>query len=107
MDELSSSCKEKWNPQGQGLEIPVVVEQHEPHEFCDWLEDAFAVHGSCVPAGDSAVLSFFQKSSQSVEDWMRWDGWENLSVPEILTSIKADILKSFFALESCQFPFCF
>lgn len=96
----------------QGLEIPVSVKQHEPHEFCDQLEDVFAVHGSWVIACDSTVHSSFSseergKSSQNVEYWMRWDGWEKLSGPETLISIKVDILKSFLALESCQFPFSF
>lgn len=74
----------------------------------------FAVHGSCVTVCDRTVHSSFSseerergKSRQNVEHWMRWDGWENLSGLETLISIKVDILKSFLALESCQFPFSF
>lgn len=47
------------------------------------------------------------ESNQNAEHWMRWDGWENLSGPETLISIKVGILKSFLALEGCQFPFSF
>lgn len=74
----------------------------------------FAVHGSCVTVCDSTVHSSFSSkerewrgNSQNVEHWMRWDGWEDLSGRETLISIKVGILKSFLALESCQFPFSF
>lgn len=74
----------------------------------------FAVHGSCVTVCDNTVHSSFSSeeggreiTSQNVEHWMRWDGWENLSGCETLISIKVGILKSFLALESCQFPFSF
>lgn len=57
-----------------------------------------AVHGTCVTVCDSTVHSSFSsgerergESSQNVEHWMRWDGWENLSGPETLISIKVDI----------------
>lgn len=45
----------------QGLIIPVAVEQQEPREFCDQLEDVFAVCGSCIPVGDSSFLCQVKK----------------------------------------------
>ena len=54
--ELSSSSKEKWHQEMQGLIIPVAVEQHDPREFCDRLEDVFAVCGSCIPVRDNSFL---------------------------------------------------
>lgn len=54
--ELSSSSKEKWHQEMQGLIIPVAVEQRDPREFCDRLEGVFAVCGSCIPVHDNSFL---------------------------------------------------